>query len=97
MTFNLFLSVVFIIYLASLYHCISYLRVNEWKLGKKKDNRTIYTFLHDTMNLEVVCEKSNGKICFILDEVVFSLNELNTLTIDMLLLPLYSGHRGHIE
>ncbi|XP_067337500.1 kinetochore scaffold 1 isoform X2 [Channa argus] len=34
--------------------------VNEWKLGKKKDNYTVYTFLYDTMNLHVALEKCNG-------------------------------------
>ncbi|XP_026197742.1 kinetochore scaffold 1 isoform X2 [Anabas testudineus] len=35
--------------------------VNEWKLGKKADNRMVYTFLYDTMNVKVVYEKSSGK------------------------------------
>lgn len=42
--------------------CISYLRVNEWKLGEKRDNCTLYTFLHETFHLQLVFEKSTGKI-----------------------------------
>ncbi|XP_040921109.1 uncharacterized protein knl1 isoform X2 [Toxotes jaculatrix] len=34
--------------------------LNEWKFGEKKDNCTIYTFLHETMHLHVVYEKSKG-------------------------------------
>ncbi|XP_071323973.1 outer kinetochore KNL1 complex subunit KNL1 isoform X2 [Trachinotus anak] len=34
--------------------------VNEWKLGEKKDNCTVYTFLHDTMHLKLVYEKYKG-------------------------------------
>ncbi|GLD49688.1 uncharacterized protein AKAME5_000333900 [Lates japonicus] len=34
--------------------------VNEWKFGEKTDNCTTYTFLHETMHLQLVYEKSNG-------------------------------------
>ncbi|XP_039981472.1 uncharacterized protein knl1 isoform X2 [Xiphias gladius] len=34
--------------------------VNEWKFGEKKDNCSIYTFLHETMHLQLVYEKSKG-------------------------------------
>uniref|UniRef100_A0A673CWV3 Knl1 C-terminal RWD domain-containing protein n=2 Tax=Sphaeramia orbicularis TaxID=375764 RepID=A0A673CWV3_9TELE len=34
--------------------------INEWKLGEKRDNCTVYTFLHETLHLELVFEKSNG-------------------------------------
>lgn len=39
----------------------SYVRVNEWKFGEKRDNCTVYTFLHDTFHLQLVYEKSDGK------------------------------------
>ncbi|XP_058469554.1 uncharacterized protein knl1 isoform X2 [Solea solea] len=32
--------------------------INEWKFGEKKDNCTVYTFLHDTMQLQLAYEKS---------------------------------------
>ncbi|XP_069371586.1 uncharacterized protein knl1 [Paralichthys olivaceus] len=32
--------------------------VNEWKLGEKQENCSIYTFLHETMHLQLVYEKS---------------------------------------
>ncbi|XP_028997258.1 uncharacterized protein knl1 isoform X2 [Betta splendens] len=35
--------------------------INEWKLGNKGDNCTTYTFLFDTMYLNVLYEKSNGQ------------------------------------
>ncbi|XP_029352178.1 kinetochore scaffold 1 [Echeneis naucrates] len=28
--------------------------LNEWKFGEKKDNCTVYTFLHDTMHLQLI-------------------------------------------
>ncbi|XP_071777447.1 uncharacterized protein knl1 [Centroberyx gerrardi] len=34
--------------------------VNEWKLGEKRDNCTIYTFLYETLQLKVVFEKCDG-------------------------------------
>ncbi|XP_027140214.1 kinetochore scaffold 1 [Larimichthys crocea] len=34
--------------------------VNEWKFGEKRDNCTVYTFLHDTFHLQLVYEKSDG-------------------------------------
>ncbi|XP_072218693.1 outer kinetochore KNL1 complex subunit KNL1 [Leuresthes tenuis] len=34
--------------------------LNEWKLREKKDNCTIYTFLHETMFLQLAYEKSTG-------------------------------------
>ncbi|XP_053301738.1 uncharacterized protein knl1 [Pleuronectes platessa] len=34
--------------------------VNEWKLGEKQENCSIYTFLHETMHLQLVYEKSEG-------------------------------------
>ncbi|XP_028460214.1 uncharacterized protein knl1 [Perca flavescens] len=34
--------------------------VNEWKFGEKKDNCSVYTFLYETLILELVYEKSNG-------------------------------------
>ncbi|KAI3363664.1 hypothetical protein L3Q82_001283 [Scortum barcoo] len=34
--------------------------VNEWKLGEKRDNCTLYTFLHETFHLQLVYEKSSG-------------------------------------
>jgi len=40
---------------------ISYLRVNEWKFAEKTDNCTTYTFLHETVHLELVYEESCGK------------------------------------
>ncbi|KAK2855968.1 hypothetical protein Q5P01_004703 [Channa striata] len=42
-------------------NCITLMHtVNEWKLGKKEDNYTVYTFLYDTLNLHVVLDKFNG-------------------------------------
>ncbi|KAG7508661.1 hypothetical protein JOB18_020445 [Solea senegalensis] len=37
--------------------------INEWKFGEKKDNCTVYTFLHDTMQLQLVYEKSTEGAC----------------------------------
>ncbi|XP_034435998.1 uncharacterized protein knl1 isoform X1 [Hippoglossus hippoglossus] len=34
--------------------------VNEWKLGEKQENGSVYTFLHETMHLQLVYEKSKG-------------------------------------
>lgn len=34
--------------------------VNEWKFGGKRDNCTIYTFLHETLYLQLLYEKSSG-------------------------------------
>ncbi|XP_035851233.1 kinetochore scaffold 1 isoform X4 [Sander lucioperca] len=34
--------------------------VNEWKFGEKKDNCSVYTFLYETLILQLVYEKSNG-------------------------------------
>ncbi|KAM8726119.1 uncharacterized protein knl1 isoform 1-T2 [Acanthopagrus schlegelii] len=34
--------------------------VNEWKFAEKKDQCTVYTFLHETFHLQLVFEKSNG-------------------------------------
>ncbi|XP_046877989.1 uncharacterized protein knl1 [Hypomesus transpacificus] len=36
-------------------------RLNEWKLGEQDENRTIYTFLHESLHLEVLMEKANGR------------------------------------
>ncbi|TKS76372.1 Kinetochore scaffold 1 ALL1-fused protein [Collichthys lucidus] len=35
--------------------------VNEWKFGEKRDNCTVYTFLHDTFHLQLVYEKSDDE------------------------------------
>ncbi|XP_056284455.1 uncharacterized protein LOC130202747 [Pseudoliparis swirei] len=35
-------------------------RVNEWKFAEKTDNCTTYTFLHETVHLELVYEESCG-------------------------------------
>ncbi|XP_034383038.1 kinetochore scaffold 1 isoform X3 [Cyclopterus lumpus] len=35
-------------------------RVNEWKCAEKTDNCTTYTFLHETLHLELVYEESSG-------------------------------------
>ncbi|KAF7666668.1 hypothetical protein LDENG_00098430 [Lucifuga dentata] len=34
--------------------------LNEWKFGETRDNSTVYTFLHDTLHLVLVYEKSDG-------------------------------------
>ncbi|XP_045916605.1 kinetochore scaffold 1 [Micropterus dolomieu] len=34
--------------------------LNEWKLGEKKDNCSVYSFLHKTFEVQLVYEKSNG-------------------------------------
>ncbi|XP_073348418.1 uncharacterized protein knl1 isoform X2 [Pagrus major] len=34
--------------------------VNEWKFAEKKDQCTVYTFLHETFHLQLAFEKSNG-------------------------------------
>uniref|UniRef100_UPI0037E7CF7C kinetochore scaffold 1 n=1 Tax=Semicossyphus pulcher TaxID=241346 RepID=UPI0037E7CF7C len=34
--------------------------LNEWKLGEKRDNHTVYTFLHETFHLQLVYEKTKG-------------------------------------
>ncbi|XP_033504979.2 uncharacterized protein knl1 [Epinephelus lanceolatus] len=34
--------------------------VNEWKFGEKTDNCAVYTFLHETLHLQLVYEKPNG-------------------------------------
>ncbi|XP_008276592.1 protein CASC5 [Stegastes partitus] len=34
--------------------------LNEWRIKERKDNGTIYTFLHETMHLQLVYEKTNG-------------------------------------
>ncbi|XP_023270916.1 kinetochore scaffold 1 isoform X2 [Seriola lalandi dorsalis] len=34
--------------------------VNEWRSGEKKDNCIVYTFLHDTMHLQLAYEKYKG-------------------------------------
>ncbi|XP_030576718.1 uncharacterized protein knl1 isoform X2 [Archocentrus centrarchus] len=34
--------------------------INEWKLREMRDNFKVYTFLHETMHLQLVFEKSNG-------------------------------------
>ncbi|XP_071368715.1 outer kinetochore KNL1 complex subunit KNL1 [Centroberyx affinis] len=34
--------------------------VNEWKLGEKRDNCTIYTFLYESLHLKLVFEKCDG-------------------------------------
>ncbi|XP_078130065.1 uncharacterized protein knl1 [Sander vitreus] len=34
--------------------------VNEWKFGEKEDNCSVYTFLYETLILQLVYEKSNG-------------------------------------
>ncbi|XP_032399620.1 uncharacterized protein knl1 [Etheostoma spectabile] len=34
--------------------------INEWKFGEKKDNCSVYTFLYETLILQLVYEKSNG-------------------------------------
>ncbi|XP_070782456.1 outer kinetochore KNL1 complex subunit KNL1 [Enoplosus armatus] len=45
----------------SLDDCIRELEtVNEWKFGEKRNNSTVYTFLHETLHLQLVYEKSNG-------------------------------------
>ncbi|XP_062324202.1 uncharacterized protein knl1 [Osmerus eperlanus] len=36
-------------------------RLNEWKLGEQDENRTVYTFLHESLHLEVLMEKPNGR------------------------------------
>ncbi|TNN60635.1 Protein CASC5 [Liparis tanakae] len=36
-------------------------RVNEWKFAEKTDNGTTYTFLHDTLHLQLVYEESCGE------------------------------------
>ncbi|XP_067097892.1 kinetochore scaffold 1 [Osmerus mordax] len=36
-------------------------RLNEWKLGEQDVNRTVYTFLHESLHLEVLMEKPNGR------------------------------------
>ncbi|KAM6992569.1 uncharacterized protein knl1 isoform 2-T2 [Tautogolabrus adspersus] len=33
--------------------------VNEWKFGGRRDDCTVYTFLHDTFHLELLYDKSN--------------------------------------
>ncbi|XP_074472665.1 uncharacterized protein knl1 isoform X4 [Sebastes fasciatus] len=34
--------------------------VNEWKFAEKRDNCTVYSFLHETLHLQLVYEKTNG-------------------------------------
>uniref|UniRef100_A0A8D3EE82 Knl1 C-terminal RWD domain-containing protein n=2 Tax=Scophthalmus maximus TaxID=52904 RepID=A0A8D3EE82_SCOMX len=34
--------------------------VNEWRFGEQSDSCTVYTFLHDTLHLQLVYEKSKG-------------------------------------
>ncbi|XP_034756666.1 kinetochore scaffold 1 [Etheostoma cragini] len=34
--------------------------INEWKFGEKKDNCSVYTFLYETLILQLVYDKSNG-------------------------------------
>ncbi|XP_035799526.2 kinetochore scaffold 1 isoform X2 [Amphiprion ocellaris] len=34
--------------------------LNEWRFKERRDNNTIYTFLHETMYLHLVYEKPNG-------------------------------------
>ncbi|XP_035474436.2 uncharacterized protein knl1 isoform X2 [Scophthalmus maximus] len=34
--------------------------VNEWRFGEQSDNCTVYTFLHDTLHLQLVYKKSKG-------------------------------------
>ncbi|XP_059212452.1 uncharacterized protein knl1 [Centropristis striata] len=34
--------------------------LSEWKFGEKGDNFTVFTFLHETLHLQLVYEKSNG-------------------------------------
>ncbi|XP_060907689.1 kinetochore scaffold 1 [Labrus mixtus] len=33
--------------------------LNEWKFGERRDDCTVYTFLHDTFHLELLYDKSN--------------------------------------
>ncbi|XP_034018427.1 kinetochore scaffold 1 [Thalassophryne amazonica] len=35
--------------------------INEWKLGEKTDSCTVYTFLYNTLHLQLDYEKSDGK------------------------------------
>uniref|UniRef100_A0A8C4GIP2 Knl1 C-terminal RWD domain-containing protein n=1 Tax=Dicentrarchus labrax TaxID=13489 RepID=A0A8C4GIP2_DICLA len=41
-------------------HITALQMVNEWKLGEKRDNSTVYTFLHDTLHLQLVFEKNGN-------------------------------------
>lgn len=34
--------------------------MNEWKLREMRDNCRVFTFLHETMHLQLVFEKANG-------------------------------------
>ncbi|KAI9531515.1 hypothetical protein NQZ68_040362 [Dissostichus eleginoides] len=34
--------------------------LNEWKVAERSDNSTIYTFLHETLHLQLLFEKPNG-------------------------------------
>uniref|UniRef100_A0A672IWY1 Knl1 C-terminal RWD domain-containing protein n=2 Tax=Salarias fasciatus TaxID=181472 RepID=A0A672IWY1_SALFA len=36
--------------------------LNEWKLKEKRDDGTVYTFLHETMSLQLTFEKSDGNL-----------------------------------
>ncbi|KAM9420356.1 uncharacterized protein knl1 isoform 2-T3 [Salvelinus alpinus] len=38
-------------------------RVNEWKFVQKDDMKTVYSFLYESLLLEVQFEKPNGEVC----------------------------------
>lgn len=49
-------------------------RLNEWELAESGDDCAVYTFLHQTLRLQLVFEEHGGKMMVFRRNVTFSSN-----------------------
>lgn len=59
---------------------VSFIRLNEWRLGDTVDDCTTYTFLHNTLLLQLTFEKLHGRIFCLSRAVWFNRSVFNVGT-----------------
>lgn len=67
----------------------SSIRLNEWRLGEKKDGRMSFTFLYESMILELLFEKLDGEI-FCLCCTILHLKPLSRVSLNISSCPCFT-------